>query len=50
MVVDCDALNDSDLVVKREGGRFVRLDRIFRGQPPQVPETFNAVMWEESAS
>ncbi|MFH0341266.1 MAG: type I restriction-modification enzyme R subunit C-terminal domain-containing protein [Chromatiales bacterium] len=50
VVVDCDALNDPDLVVKREGGRFARLDRIFPGQPQQVPEIFNDVMWEESTS
>lgn len=41
---------DPDLVFKREGGAFGRLDRISGGRLQQVLETFNDALWEQSAS
>ena len=32
VLVDCAALDDPDLIFKREGGGFNRLDKIFNGQ------------------
>lgn len=46
LVVDRDALDDPDLVFKREGGGFARLDRIFGGQLQQVLEAFNDALWQ----
>jgi type I restriction enzyme, R subunit len=50
LVVDRDALDDPDLVFKREGGGFTRLDRIFEGQLQQVMENFNDSLWESPAA
>ena len=50
LVVDREALDDPDLVFRREGGGFTRLDRIFDGQLQQVLETFNDALWEETAA
>lgn len=44
-LVDREALDDPDLVFKREGGGFSRLDKIFDGQLQQVLETFNDSLW-----
>lgn len=44
-LVDREALDDPDLVFKREGGGFQRLDRIFDGELPQVLATFNEAIW-----
>ena len=46
LIVDRDALDDPDLVFKREGGGFARLDRIFGGQLQQVLASFNEALWE----
>lgn len=43
--VDRDALDDPDLVFRREGGGFTRLDRIFQGQLDQVLADFNDGLW-----
>ncbi len=45
-MVDREALDDPDLIFKREGGGFARLDRIFDGQLQQVLETFNESLWQ----
>jgi type I restriction enzyme R subunit len=45
MLVDREALDDPDLVFRREGGGFARLDRIFGGELQQVLDTFNASLW-----
>ena len=45
MLVDREALDDPDLVFRREGGGFVRLDRIFGGELQQVLDTFNESLW-----
>jgi hypothetical protein len=36
LVVDRAALDDPDLIFKREGGGFGRLDRLFAGQLEQI--------------
>ncbi|MDX1253586.1 MAG: type I restriction-modification system endonuclease, partial [Gammaproteobacteria bacterium] len=50
LLVDREALDDPDLVFKREGGGFSRLDKIFEGQLPQVLETFNDAIWQKPAA
>ena len=44
-LVDRAALDDPDLIFKREGGGFVRLDKIFEGQLQPVLEAFNDALW-----
>jgi type I restriction enzyme R subunit len=50
LIVDRAALDDPDLVFKREGGGFARLDRIFGGELQQVLETFNESLWQPPAA
>ena len=50
LVVDREALDDPDLVFRREGGGFTRLDRIFDGQMQQVLATFNDALWQPPAA
>lgn len=49
LVVDHAALDDPDLVFKREGGGFTRLNRIFGGELHQVLDTFNELLWPPAA-
>jgi type I restriction enzyme R subunit len=49
VIVDREALDDPDLVFRREGGGFTRLDRIFDGQLQQVLENFNEAVWQQVA-
>jgi type I restriction enzyme, R subunit len=49
LIVDRAALDDPDLVFKREGGGFARLDRIFGGELQQVLDTFNGSLWPPAA-
>ncbi len=49
LIVDRAALDDPDLVFKREGGGFARLDRIFGGELEQVLDTFNESLWPPAA-
>lgn len=49
LIVDRAALDDPDLVFKREGGGFVRLDRIFGGELAQVLDAFNDSLWPSAA-
>lgn len=49
LLVDRAALDDPDLVFRREGGGFVRLDRIFEGELQQVLDTFNELLWPPAA-
>jgi len=49
LIVDRAALDDPDLVFKREGGGFARLDRIFGGELQQVLDTFNDSLWPSAA-
>jgi type I restriction enzyme R subunit len=48
MLVDRDALDDPDLLFKREGGGFARLDKLFNGQLQPVLETFNDALWADN--
>lgn len=50
VVVDRAALDDPDLVFKREGGGFARLDRIFGGELQTVLDTFNDSLWPPAAA
>lgn len=49
LIVDREALDDPDLVFRREGGGFARLDRIFGGELQQVLDTFNGSLWPPAA-
>jgi type I restriction enzyme R subunit len=49
LIVDRAALDDPDLIFKREGGGFARLDRIFGGELQQVLDTFNDYLWPPAA-
>jgi type I restriction enzyme R subunit len=48
-IVDRVALDDPDLIFKREGGGFNRLDRIFGGELSGVMDTFNDLLWQPAA-
>jgi type I restriction enzyme, R subunit len=50
MVVDREALDDPDLVFKREGGGFQRLDRMFNNELEQVLADFNEQLWSPPAA
>ncbi|MGB5735962.1 MAG: type I restriction-modification enzyme R subunit C-terminal domain-containing protein, partial [Thiohalocapsa sp.] len=50
LIVDRAALDDDDLIFKREGGGFKRLDRIFDGKLEQVLDAFNDALWKEPAA
>ena len=45
VLVDRAALDDPDLMFKREGGGFNRLDKVFNGQLQPVLEAFNDALW-----
>jgi type I restriction enzyme R subunit len=45
VLVDRAALDDPDLIFKREGGGFNRLDKVFNGQLQPVLEAFNDALW-----
>lgn len=45
LLVDHAALDDPDLIFKREGGGFTRLDKMFNGELQQVLESFNESIW-----
>jgi type I restriction enzyme, R subunit len=46
MLVDRAALDEPDLIFKREGGGFNRLDKLFNGELQHVLETFNDSLWQ----
>lgn len=48
-LVDREAIDDPDLVFRREGGGFNRLDKIFNGELQQVLEAFNDSLWLPAA-
>ena len=48
-LVDRDAIDDPDLVFRREGGGFNRLDKMFNGELQQVLEAFNDSLWLPAA-
>jgi type I restriction enzyme R subunit len=45
VLVDRSAFDDPDLIFKREGGGFNRLDKVFNGQLLPVLEEFNDALW-----
>ena len=47
MLVDREALDDPDLIFKRDGGGFARLDKLFNGQLQPVLEAFNDALWAD---
>lgn len=49
VLVDRAALDEDDLIFKREGGGFARLDRIFDHQLEAVLQNFNDYIWEPVA-
>jgi type I restriction enzyme R subunit len=50
LIVDRDALDDPDLIFRRDGGGFDRLDRIFDGGLEEVLQTFNDHLWPQTAA
>ena len=48
-LVDRAALDEQDLIFKREGGGFVRLNKIFNGELAEILDRFNESLWTESA-
>jgi type I restriction enzyme R subunit len=50
LLVDREALDDPDLVFRREGGGFTRLDKIFEGHLQEVLDTFNESLWQQDAA
>ncbi|WP_396268632.1 type I restriction-modification system endonuclease [Ideonella sp.] len=46
LLVDREALDDPDLIFKRDGGGFARLDKTFDGQLQTVLAAFNDALWE----
>lgn len=48
-LVDRAALDDPDLIFKREGGGFARLDRLFAGELRTIVDQFNDALWQSPA-
>ena len=48
LLVDRDALDDPDLIFKRDGGGFARLDKLFNGQLQPVLGAFNDALWADN--
>lgn len=48
-IVDRSAIDDPDLIFKREGGGFARLNKIFDGKFDQVLHHFNDSVWPQQA-
>lgn len=49
VIVDRDAFDDPDLIFAREGGGFVRLDRLFSGELEEILHSFNESIWQTAA-
>lgn len=49
VIVDREMLDDDDLLFKREGGGFARLDRLFDGELTQVLDSFHDALWSLAA-
>lgn len=50
LLVDRAALDDPDLIFKREAGGFIRLDKMLNGEFQQVLKTFNESIWQQTAA
>lgn len=48
-LVDREALDDPNLLWRRDGGGFARLNRVFDGEFDKVLETFNETLWQKTA-
>jgi len=49
LIVDREALDDPDLIFKREGGGFKRLDKVFDGSLQTLLDQFNESLWPPAA-
>ncbi|MFN7982528.1 MAG: type I restriction-modification system endonuclease [Vicinamibacterales bacterium] len=49
IVVDREAMDDPNLLFKREGGGFARIDRIFGGELQVVLDQFNDALWPKAS-
>lgn len=49
LIVDREAFDDADLIFRREGGGFKRLDKMFGGELEQVLDRFHGEMWPPAA-
>ena len=49
LVVDRAAFDEPDLIFRREGGGFNRLDRLFDGQLTEILDTFTDALWQAAA-
>ena len=47
VIVDREALDDPDLIFRRDGGGFARLDKMFDGHLADTLETFNELLWKK---
>ncbi len=50
LLVDLEAIDNPDLVFKREGGGFKRLNKIFDCEFQQVLEGFSESLWQSAAA
>jgi type I restriction enzyme R subunit len=46
IIVDREALDDPDLIFRREGGGFTRLDRMFDGHLADTLDSFHDLLWK----
>jgi type I restriction enzyme, R subunit len=46
IIVDREALDDPDLIFRREGGGFARLDKLFEGQLQATLDAFHDHLWK----
>ena len=49
VVVDREAMDEPDLIFRREGGGFARLDKVFDGSLQTVLDQFNESIWPPAA-
>jgi type I restriction enzyme R subunit len=49
LLVDRAALDDPDLLFRRDGGGYSRLDKVFNGQLQPVLDAFNDALWQTPA-
>jgi type I restriction enzyme R subunit len=48
LLVDRAALDDPDLIFKRDGGGFPRLNKIFGGHLEEILGEFNEAVWRQA--
>jgi type I restriction enzyme R subunit len=46
VIVDREALDDPDLIFRRDGGGFTRLDKMFDGQLVRTIDEFHDLLWK----